>query len=157
AAQGRAIINADSEGGVVRRVPLIAAVGDTMVAGFAVELLRVAAGVPALTVHTNARGVQAVAVGNVHVPTESDGTLHVHYARHDATRFVAAGDVLAGSVSPETFKRKVVLFGVTAVGLSDYQPTPIGDRMSGVEIQAEVVENIVDGAVLSRPEWARWL
>jgi CHASE2 domain-containing sensor protein/serine phosphatase RsbU (regulator of sigma subunit) len=153
---GRALLNADREAGVVRRVPLVAAVGDTLVPGFATELVRVAAGQRGIAIHAGGDGVRAIALGDVHVPTERDGSLRVHYSRHDASRFVSAADVLAGAVPAATFARKVVLVGVTAVGLADYQATPVVDRMPGVEIHAQAIENIFDGALLSRPAWARW-
>ena len=156
AALGRALLNADREAGVVRRVPLIAAVGDTLVPGFAPELLRVAADEASMAVHVGADGVQAIALGDVRVPTERDGTMLVHYSRHDPSRFVSAAEVLKGAVPAESFARKVVLIGVTAIGLSDYQATPVVDRMPGVEIHAQAIENIFDGTLLSRPAWAPW-
>jgi adenylate cyclase len=156
AARGRALLNADPEGGVVRRLPLVAAVGETVVPGFALELLRVAAGQGGIAVHTSADGVRAVALGDLWIPTERDGTMRIHYSRHDDNRFVSAVDVLAGAVPVERFARKIVLLGVTAAGLSDYQATPVADRMPGVEIHAQALENIFDGSMLSRPTWARW-
>jgi serine phosphatase RsbU (regulator of sigma subunit) len=156
AAGGRALLNADAERGVVRRVPLVAVVGETLVPGFAPELLRVATGQPAISVETGADGVHAIGFGDVRVPTERDGSLRIHYSRHDERRFVSAADVLVGATPADRFARKVVLIGVTAVGLSDYQATPVADRMPGVEIHAQALENIFDGSLLSRPPWARW-
>jgi adenylate cyclase len=156
AAQGRALLNADAEGGVVRRVPLVAAVGQTLVPGFATELLRVGTRQPAIAVHASKHGVRAIGVGELRVPTEHDGTIWIHYSRHAESRFVSAADVLAGKIAPVYFARKVVLLGVTAVGLSDYQATPVAERMPGVEIHAQAIENIFDGTLLIRPAWARW-
>jgi serine phosphatase RsbU (regulator of sigma subunit) len=39
--------------------------------------------------------------------------------------------------------------------VSDFQATPVVDRMYGVEIHAQAIEGIVDGDVLSRPVWIR--
>ena len=156
AALGRALLNADAEAGVVRRVPLIAAIGDTLVPGLAPELFRVAEGQRAIAVHAGSDGVRAIGIGALLVPTERDGTIWVHYGRHDDNRFVSAADVLANKVAPVNFARKVVLVGVTAVGLSDYQATPVAERMPGVEIHAQAIENIFDGTFLVRPTWARW-
>ena len=76
--------------------------------------------------------------------------------RHDENRFISAADVLAGKVAPVNFARKVVMIGVTAVGLSDYQATPVAERMAGVEIHAQLLENIFDADLLSRPRAVRW-
>jgi adenylate cyclase len=76
---------------------------------------------------------------------------------HTAGRFVSAADVLAGAVDPATFERKLVLVGVTALGLADRRPIPGGGTMEGVEIHAELIESLFDGALLSRPSWAGWV
>ena len=111
---------------------------------------------PAIAVYASTDGVRAIGIGELRVPTERDGTIWVHYGRHDENRFISAADVLAGKVAPVNFARKVVMIGVTAVGLSDYQATPVSERMPGVEIHAQAVENIFDGTFLVRPRWARW-
>ncbi|HEX6774584.1 MAG TPA: SpoIIE family protein phosphatase, partial [Methylomirabilota bacterium] len=157
AAAGRGLINVDPERGVVRRVPLIGAVGDTLMPALGLEMLRVAAGVPALAVRVGARGVRAVAVGDLVIPTERDGRVWMHYTRHDPARFVSASDVLAGRVDPDRFKDRLVLVGVTAVGLADYHATPVADRQSSVEIHAQLLEAVFDGALLNRPALARWI
>jgi adenylate cyclase len=155
-AAGHALLNADGGTGVLRRLPLVAAVGDTLVPGLAVEVLRVAAGAPAFRVQVDARGVRAVGVGDVSVPAEADGTMWVHFTPHDPARFVSAGAVLAGEVPAERLERRLVLVGVTALGLGDYHVTPLGERQPGVEIHAQALENLFDGRVLRRPRWAEW-
>src|SRR6185369_15616757 len=123
--KGHGLLSVDTERGVVRRMPLIAA-------------------------------VEAVGVGDLFVPTEPDGSVRVHFTRPDQARFVSAADVLAGKIDPRVLERKLVLIGVTALGLSDYQATPVADRMAGVEIHAQLLENIFDADLLSRPRAVRW-
>jgi adenylate cyclase len=155
-AAGHALLSADVASGVVRRLPLVAAVGDTLVPGLAVEMLRVAVGAPAFGVRSDEGGVRAVGVGNVWVPTEADGTMWIHFGPHDAARFVSAAAVLGGEVPAERFERKLVLVGVTALGLGDQYVTPLGERLPSVEVHAQALENIFDGWPLVRPRWAEW-
>ncbi len=155
-AAGHALLSADVAGGVVRRLPLVAAVGDTLVPGLALEVLRVAAGASAFSVRSDGGGVRAVGVGDVWIPAETDGTMWIHFTPHDAARFVSAASVLAGEVLPERLERKLVLVGVTALGLGDQHVTPLGESLPGVEVHAQALENIFDGRVLVRPRWAEW-
>ena len=156
-AAGHALLStADGGGGVVRRLPLLSAVGDSLVPGLTVELLRVAAAAPAFAVQSDAGGVRAVGVGNVWIPTDADGAMWIHFTPHEETRFVSAAAVLAGDVPPERLERKLVLVGVTALGLADQHLTALGDRLSGVEIHAQALENVFDGRVLARPRWTAW-
>jgi CHASE2 domain-containing sensor protein len=154
AAPGHGLLNAGPEGGTVRRVTLVGLVGDDPVPGLAIEMIRLAAGAPALTLHGDRRGLAAVGIGGVRIPAAPDGTAWLRFAPHDPERFVSAADVLAGLVPPERLAHRLVLVGVTALGLVDARPTPVGDRMPGVEIHAQLLESLVDGSLLVRPRWA---
>lgn len=156
AAAGHGLLYGDPDAGVVRRLPLVAAVGSVLVPTLGIEMLRVAGGESAFAVRVGRRGVEAVAVGDVVVPTQPDGTVWIHYTPHDAGRFVSAADVLAGTADARQFSRKLVLLGVTALGLGDHHATPVAPRMPGVEIHAQLLEGIFDGDLLSRPQWSRW-
>jgi hypothetical protein len=98
--------------------------------------------------------VEGVETGDLTVPTESDGAVRIYYSRRMPSRFVSAIDVLEGRVDPERLDRKLVLIGVTGLGLLEYQNTPIGVRMPGSEIHAQLLENIYDDTLLRRPAYA---
>jgi CHASE2 domain-containing sensor protein/serine phosphatase RsbU (regulator of sigma subunit) len=155
-ARGHGLLSADTEGGVVRRVPMVAAIGSTPVLPLSLETLRVASRNPLFTVNSDKTGVQTVDIGDLSIPTQPDGHIWVYYTPHNASRYVSAADVLAGTVDNAELERKLVLVGITALGLIDYQTTPLGERMPGVEIHAQVLENVFDGNLLSRPRWAPW-
>lgn len=155
AAAGDGLVSVDVDAGVVHRLPLIAAVGGRLVPGLGPEMLRVASGAPAIGVRVG-RGVEAVSIGDLTIPTEHDGSVWIHFSRTDPALFVPAARVLDGTVDPGRFARKLVLVGVTAVGLSDYRATPVADRMAGVEIHAQLLEGIFDLNLLSRPPVIAW-
>lgn len=157
AAKGHGLLSVDTEGGIVRRVPMVALIGATPVLPLSLETLRVAAGEPVFTVSSGTAGAEAVAIGGLRVPTQADGRLWVHYTPHDANRFISAGEVLDGEADAAEFEHKLVLVGVTGLGLMEYQSTPLGERMPGIEIHAQVLENLFDGNLLIRPRWAPWL
>jgi CHASE2 domain-containing sensor protein/serine phosphatase RsbU (regulator of sigma subunit) len=155
-AAGHALLSADVASGVVRRLPLVAAVDGTLVPGLAVEMLRVAARAPAFGVRSDGGGVREVGVGDVWIPAESDGTMWVHFTPHDGSRYVSAAAVLAGEIAPDRLERRLVLVGVTALGFGDQHVTPLHESVPGVEVHAQALENIFDGRVLVRPRWAEW-
>jgi len=156
AAAGRGLTSMDPERGVVRRMPLLASVGDALVPGLALEMLRVARDAPGLSARAGRSGVEAVGIGDLFIPTERDARVWLHYRRSDPSRFISAADVLAGSVPPERLQDRFVLIGATAFGLADYHTTPVIDRMAGVELHAQLIENMVEGSLLSRPQFSQW-
>jgi len=157
AARGHGLLSADTEAGVVRRVPMVAIVGATPVLPLSLETLRLASGEALFAVHGGSGGVESVGIGDLSVPTQPDGRVWVHYTPHDPARFIPAAEVLDGGTDAAQLERKLVLVGITGLGLIDYQSTPLGERMPGIEIHAQVLENVFDGALLMRPRWAPWI
>ncbi len=154
AASGHGLISVDSADDVIRRVPLAASVNGTLVPALAIEMLRVALGVPAVRLEVSGATVNGISIGDVAVPTERDGAVRIYYSHRREDRFVSAIDVLDDRVDPASLEKQLVLIGVTGLGLSDFRSTPVGERMPGSEIHAQLVENIVDGTLLQRPGWA---
>jgi serine phosphatase RsbU (regulator of sigma subunit)/CHASE2 domain-containing sensor protein len=157
AAAGRGLISVDMPERLVRRVPLVVHVGDTPVPALALELWRVGTGARHFALSDAGAGLLQVEFGAASVPVQRDGTMWLRYSRHDQDRFVSAADVLAGKANPELLRSKLVLLGVTGVGLLDYKATPLGEQVPGVELHAQLIEQIFDGDYLVRPSWALWL
>jgi len=153
-AGGWGLISADTSRGVIRRLPLVASIGGTLVPALAVEMLRVAQHAPLMRLQGSDGQVGSVTVGRLQIPTEADGAVRMYFSPHLAQRFVSAVDVLDGRVSAAELRGQLVLIGLTGVGLQEFQNTPIGQRMSGSEIQAQLIENLLDGTHLHRPAWA---
>jgi adenylate cyclase len=152
-ASGWGLISADPTRGIVRRIPLVASIQGTLVPTLAIEMLRVAYRAPSVRLTATGRSVTGMTVGRTTVRTEPDGAVRVYFSRHRADRFVSAVDVLEGKVDPALLHKQLVLIGPTAMGLQELQDTPIGERMSGSEIQAQLLENLLDGTLLRRPFW----
>jgi len=156
AAGGRGLISAqDARDAVVRQAPLVARVGELIVPSLSVEMVRVAAGLPFLAIDDRGgEDVDLVLADDLRIPMQSDGRLHVHFGGSDPDRFVSASEVLAGKVEAERVRGKLVLVGVTGLGLLDYKTTPLGELIPGVEVHAQVLEQIFDGRFLRRPTGA---
>jgi serine phosphatase RsbU (regulator of sigma subunit) len=154
AAAGRGLLSVDTADRIIRRVPLAARVGEVVVPALSVEMLRVAAGAPVLGIDERGGERVALVLGDVAIPVQSDGTLRPYFGRHDQARFVSAEDVLTGRAGEELLRDKLVLVGVTGLGLLDFQATPLGERIPGVEVHAQILEQIFDGAYLHRPTGA---
>jgi len=148
---------------VVRRVPVVLALGDRIVPSFAVEALRVGQGASTIVVRSSnasgqtafgARtGVNSVKVGELEIPTDAQGELRVRYTPTEARRFIPAWKVLAGAVDRGEIEGRVIILGVSAAGLHDQRATPIDASVSGSEIHAQVVEQVAARSWLVRPDW----
>jgi len=150
---------------VVRRVPLVLRLGEKPYPSLAAEVLRVAlgarsyvgraAGANAEMSFGEKTGLTAIRIGQLTIPTDDAGRVWLHYAVPRRDRVVSAADVLSGKFDPALFKDDIVLVGTSALGIvNDVQATPIAPDVPGVEIHAQLLEQILGGAFLVRPDWA---
>lgn len=159
AAQGQALVSID-EGAVVRRVPLVAAIGSLVTPSLAMEMLRVGYNQGPISVHADGHGVRAVSVADHTFATQAGGDIWLHFApeaQGESNRNISAVQLLAGKVSPAAITDKLVLIGLTGSGLNDRRVTPLRESVAGIEIQAQVLESMFDGRLLLRPWWMKWV
>ena len=152
--------------GVTRAVPMVTEIGGTLMPSLAAELLRVVQGAGGHVLRTSeASGevsggtVAAVAMrtGAFDYPLEADGRFRIHFAGHRAERVTPVGQVLeTEGIDPDLQERiagRIVLVGSSAQGLFDIRTTPLDGQVAGVVLQAEIIEQIVAGEFLTRPDW----
>lgn len=157
AAFGRGYANdtRDSDG-VVRAMPLVLAVNGAPAPSLAVEILRVATGEKHYSVRSDQSGVIGVQIADRFIATDSDGRLRLRFSPELAARRISAAAILNGEVKAGALADQVAIIGATAVGISDVAATPAAARMDGVDIQAQLIENMLEGSRLRRPPRARW-
>ncbi|MBI4640852.1 MAG: CHASE2 domain-containing protein [Candidatus Tectomicrobia bacterium] len=64
----------------------------------------------------------------------------------------SAADILDGTIK-EVFREKIVLVGATAVGIYDHHVTPFDIALPGVELHANVLDNLLNQKFLWRYPW----
>lgn len=155
AADGRGLLNGEAADRVVRRVPMMAQIGKVLVPSLSAEMIRLATGTPGFRLEDRGGERVTLGIGEVAIPLQADGSLAVWFGPHDTARFISADKVLAGEAAAE-LEGKLVLVGVSGVGLLDQQATPLG-KMPGVEVHQQILEQVFDGAYLRRPTAALWM
>jgi adenylate cyclase len=154
AAAGRGLLNMRAEpDGIVRRIPLVMRAGGTIIPALTLEMLRVVTGAGAIRIATDAAGIRNVAVPGLLMPTDRNSQLWIYFAHYDPKLYVSAKDVLDGRVPADRFNRRLVLIGTSAVGLHDIRTTPIDPDLPGVDMHAQVLENILTKSTLERPNY----
>ena len=155
AAASRGLMNSGPQDQVVRQVPLVERVQGVVVPSLGVETLRVALGA-GMRVADAPAGLLSMSFAEVATRMQEDGTTWLRFGHHDEGRMVSAYEVLSGKTDPERLRHKVVLVGVSGLGVLDHKSTPLGEFVPGVEIHAQVVENLFNGVTLVRPALATW-
>lgn len=138
------------EGGMVRRVPLIVSAARTLVPGLALEAARIAAGAAMLGVDGAGR---RAAFGSHAVPLSEGGTLRIRWsdpARWPA-RTMSATEILDGTAALDRLAGSAVVIGSSAPEAGALRPTPAGPLTPTAQIQAEALQQILDGKAFRRP------
>ena len=150
---------------VVRKVPLILRFGDKPYPSLAAEALRIAvdarsyigraSGANGETIFGEKTGLTAIRIGQLTIPTDAAGRVWLYYAPPRRDHPISAADVLAGNFDRAAFTDRIVLIGTSAAGvINDQRATPIAPDVPGVEIHAQLIEQILQGTFLVRPDWA---
>ena len=154
-AAGRGVFNVRPDpDGVYRRTPIVVSVENRVRLGLAPELLRIATGGKPFAIRTNEAGIDGVVLAGKLVRTAQDGTVRPYLTPSLPSRFVSAADVITGRMQKGRLTGHLVLVGTSAIGLEDYRTTSLGTQMPGVEIHAQLLENILSDSLLKRPNYA---
>ncbi len=128
--------------GVLRWEILSVNLGEDCYPAFPLQVARLACGLPMKQM--TLMGGSGVAFGDRFIGTDLSGRVLVNYLGAEKSfPYTSASDVLNGRVSPEKFRDKIVFLGTSALATYDQKVTPFSADMAGVEVNANVVQNIL--------------
>jgi len=138
--------------GVVRRVPLAVSIGSKLYPTLAGDSLRVGVGGQTAQVRVTFDGfVEKMRIGEAIIPVNDRGELLLYDTGSEPRRYVSLADIFEPDFDVRRVSGRMVLVGATAEGLKDLRPTPLAPNMPGVEIHAQILEQILGNIYLTRP------
>jgi adenylate cyclase len=155
AAEGAGYFNifADPDG-TVRWAPLVIKYQDRFYCSLSLAVLQKYMEGSPLALRIAEFGVEQMRLGKLSIPTNEDGRVLINYRGPQKTfPHYSATDVIHGRVPPKAFQGKIVLVGATAIGIYDMRVTPFEHVFPGLEIHANVIDSILQGQFLHRPNW----
>jgi adenylate cyclase len=166
AAKGNGSVNTDLETVVIRRVPLLFRLAGTdgVFPTLSIEALRVAQGANSYVIKSSGAnleesfgiksGIVAVKTGDLQVRTDARGRMILYDTGHRSERYVSAAAVLKGTAPADKIDGQVIFIGTSAIGLKDMRSTPVDDAVPGVEVHAQLAEQMLTQDFLARPDFA---
>jgi adenylate cyclase len=149
---------------IVRRVALMFRLGQTFVPALAAEALRVAQGATTYvlkasnasgeTAFGQSTGLNHIRIGDLEIPTDGEGGVYLKFRHSNKAAYIPAWKVLAGEVPQDEIEGRIILVGTSAPGLLDLRATPVEAAVPGIDIQAQVIEHLLTGRFLERPDYA---
>ena len=140
--------------GTVRSAPLCIQYKDGIYPHIALEIIRKYLDSPPLILNVAGYGVDSINIGDYSIPADERGRLLINFRGPQMTfPHYSFSDVVDGRVPEEALRDKIVLIGITATGIYDTVVTPFDSVSPGVEIQANIIDTILQGDFIYRPDW----
>ena len=123
---------------------------DELYPSMGLEMVRVGSKQKNIYIELNEIGITKISSRPHKIQTDPNAIIWIKYKKSSKSQYISASDVYEGNFSKEFFKDKYVLIGASAQGLFDLVKTPLGTTIPGVEVHANVIENILDQSYLIR-------
>ncbi len=140
--------------GTIRRVPLVMEHKGEYYPHLSLEAVRKFVDSPLLTLNLAEYGVDSIMLGDHIITTDERGMALINYRGPKRTfPHYSISDVISGEVPEKALKDKIVLIGATATGIYDLRVTPSDIAFPGIELHASIIDNILGGDFIYRPDW----
>ena len=140
---GATVAVPDAPTGVVRRAPLVVKAAGNAYPSLALDTLRVYTGEPSYQMKVGSNGVEWIRMGRQDpITTNSFAELPIAFWNQFETQ----------SITEPLPSGKVLIFGVTAEGVSNPVSTPTG-AMYPHEVQAHLIQTVLSGVEIQIPDW----
>ena len=140
----------DQSDGIIRSLPLLVRFNEKLYPTMGLEMVRVGSKQKNIYVELNEVGIKRISARPHKIKSDPNGIIWIKYKKSLKEQFISASKVYDGEFKKDFFENKYVLIGASAQGLFDLVKTPLGVTIPGVEVHANVIENILDQSYLLR-------
>lgn len=142
------------ESGVIRSVPLLISYNDTLYPSLALEIIRALNDTQKVFVNYDENGVSNIQLGDFYIPTDKFGRIFINYrGASKSFQYISAKDIYNNNFKTEDIEGKIAILGTSATGLYDLRATPYENVFPGVEVHANVIDNILQGDFLQKASY----
>jgi adenylate cyclase len=159
-AKGAGFINIYADGdGIVRRSPLVMEYNGGIYPALSLQAVMLFLGENISLVtprYDKGKVLEGIKLGSYTIPTDANGQVLIPFIGRSYTfPYYSATDVLHNKIPKDALAGKILFVGTSATGLGDLQPTSIQSPFPGVEIQATLVNGMLQNSFSFVPAWTQ--
>jgi adenylate cyclase len=140
--------------GKITKMPLIMKYKDTIYPSLSFEMINLASGTQKVKVLKDDYSIYALQLNNLTIPVDQYGFMRVNFRGPQRSfKYLSFIDILNGTFDAKDIEGKFVLIGTSTTTLADLRATVYDLSMPGVEIHANVIDNILQGDFLYKPSY----
>ncbi|KKJ77485.1 hypothetical protein WH95_07260 [Kiloniella litopenaei] len=143
--------------GIIRQLPLLYNVNGTIIPSLEIETLRLINDATEIKLTAENNKLKNIELNSFNLAKSNRGKPWIYFSKNSDYSKVSANDILTGTINNTLFRDKIVILGVTALGIADYTLTPVGSNLSGLEIHAQALDNMLTNSLLERPSSFFWI
>ncbi len=142
--------------GILRRAPLLINYRGVIYPNLSLATLITALKPETQLLKISKFGVEGIMLDDIFIPLDTNGFFAVNFRGPARTfEYISAADVLNGRVPAGKFHHKIIFLGTSAAGLKDTHHIPFDSVFPGVELHANIVDNILNKNFLPHPHWLK--
>ena len=146
--------NIPDDTGIIRSVPLIISYDDTIYPSLALEVIRVINNTQKVVVQYDENGISNIVLDDISIPTDRYGRMLINFRGAERSfKYISAIDIYNNNFDKSEIDGKIVLIGTSAAGLFDLRATPFDSIFPGVEVHANIIDNILMQDFIYKASW----
>lgn len=146
--------NIPDDTGIIRSVPLIISYDDTIYPSLALEVIRVINDTKKVVVQYDENGISNIVLDDISIPTDRYGRMLINFRGPERSfKYISAIDIYNNNFDKSEIDGKIVLIGTSAAGLFDLRATPFDSIFPGVEVHANIIDNILMQDFIYKASW----
>ena len=147
--------NLPDETGIIRSVPLLIKYDNATYPSLAFEMYRIANNASKVKIMYSPAGIDYIKMGKQYIDCDRFGKIYLNFrGPAKSYKYLSAVDIYNNTLKKEDIKGKFILIGTSAYGLMDVRSTPMDSVIAGVEIHANMIDNLLNSDMLTKPSWA---
>lgn len=145
--------------GIIRKAPLIMCLQEDIYPSISAEALRLFQEKAnyMLTTKEDSHEIKSIEIGKLKAHSNSHGEILLHYTHSLPERYLPVWKLLENKIPVSEIKGKIIYVGATASSLKDMRFNPFGYNIPGVEIHAQLTEQLLQNTYLTVYEWVEEL
>ncbi len=130
--------------GIIRKMPVLYNIDNSIWPSIALETIRVATKQKNLLVKTGDYGIELIKTRKNIIPSDQNGVINIKFKDFDRENYISAIDIINNDFDKKRIKNKIILIGSSAQALFDIVKTANGKVVPGVQIHAHIIDNILN-------------
>ena len=130
--------------GIIRKIPVLYNIDNSIWPSIALETVRVATKQKNILVKTNDYGIELIKTRKNIIPSDQNGVINIKFRDFNKDNYISAIDVINDDFDKKRIENKIILIGSSAQALFDIVKTADGKVVPGVQIHAHIIDNILN-------------